>query len=195
MFLLNEDYWQIKKTREKGLGVFAKKEITAGTVIGDYLGKVIKTAEYDVSSDSKGLFLMYLTDETSIYPDLKKPGIHLLNHSCQPNCWIYTYNGHSLFFAIRDIKPDEEITISYLLSPKEDCNPCPHECKCQSKFCTGTMHMSPGKYEIWQEFQNELKAKSERPKAIIGKNLPKLATYSKIGLNDPIYRIIQSIST
>ena len=43
MFLLSEDYLQIRKTKKKGFGVFAKKRIKAGTVIGDYLGKVIKT--------------------------------------------------------------------------------------------------------------------------------------------------------
>jgi len=45
MFLISDDYWQIQKTKEKGYGVFAKKEIKKGTIIGDYLGKVIKTAD------------------------------------------------------------------------------------------------------------------------------------------------------
>ena len=69
---MKDDFWQIKKAREKGLGVFAKKEIKAGTVIGDYLGKLIKTAEYNLDNDKKGLYLMYYTDQASIYPDLKK---------------------------------------------------------------------------------------------------------------------------
>lgn len=48
MFLLKNNSWKIKKTIEKGYGVFAKKEIKAGTVISDYLGKVINIAEYIV---------------------------------------------------------------------------------------------------------------------------------------------------
>ena len=32
---------------------FAKKEIKAGTVISDYLGKVINIAEYDLDNDKK----------------------------------------------------------------------------------------------------------------------------------------------
>ena len=113
MFLIPEDFWEVRKTAEKGLGVFAKKEILAGTVIGDYLGKVIKTAEYDLERDAKGLFLMYLNDSASIYPDLSKPGIHLLNHSCEPNCWIYCFRGHTLFFALRNIKKGEELYCHY----------------------------------------------------------------------------------
>lgn len=188
MFLVKEDYWQIKKTKEKGYGVFAKKEIKAGTVIGDYLGKVIKTGLYDLEEDKNGLFLLYLTNQASIYPNLNKPGIHLLNHSCKPNCWIYTYCGHTLFFALRNIKPGEELTISYLLSPKgKNCKPCPHICKCGNKFCTGTMHLSEDKYERWQNFQDEEKKKAKKVKFIFGKFLPKLASYPKLIPNNPIY--------
>jgi len=138
MFLLGKDFWQIKKTNKKGNGVFAKKNILQGTVISDYLGKVIKMSEYDLDLDKDGLYLMYFSDRAGIYPDLTTPGPHLINHSCTPNCWMYIYRGHTLFFALRDIKPGEELTISYLLSPKdESCNNCTHVCKCDSEFCTG----------------------------------------------------------
>jgi len=131
---------------------------------------------------------MYFTDTACIYPNLKKPGIHLLNHSCSPNCWIYIYCGHTLFFALRDINPGEELTISYLLSPlDETCNPCTHDCKCKSKSCTGTMHLTQDKYEMWQKFQNRQKKKTKATKIIFGKNLPKLRIYPKINPNNPIY--------
>jgi hypothetical protein len=190
MFLIHDDFWLVLKTKEKGLGVFAKKEISAGTVIGDYVGKVIETRLYDLEKDEKGLFLMYYTDEASIYPDLKKPGTHLLNHSCSPNCWVYIYKGHTLFFALRNIKPDEELTISYLLSPKDGCDPCTHVCKCSSKFCTGTFHLSKAKYQKWQKFQNTQKKKTKISKAVFGKNLPKLPSYPKTIPQDPIYNLI-----
>lgn len=188
MFLIGDKFWQIKLTKEKGLGVFAKKEIKAGTIIGDYLGKVIKTAEYDLDKDKEGLFLMYFSDQACIYPNLKEPGIHLINHSCTPNCWIYVHKGHTLFFALRNIKPGEEITISYLLSPKDEtCKDCPHDCKCESKFCTGTMHLAKNKYKKWQKFQDLEKKKTKIPKVVFGKNLPKLASYPKTIKSNPIY--------
>lgn len=193
MFLLKDDYWEIKKTKEKGDGVFSKKKIKKGTVIGDYLGKVIKTAEYDLDNDKKGLYLMYFSDEASIYPDLKKPGPHLLNHSCKPNCWIYIYRGHTLFFALETIAPCEELTISYLLSPyDETCKPCVHICKCDSKFCTGTMHLSKNKYKRWQKFQNEERKKTKKVKVVFGKDLPRLTLYPKSIPIDPIYEMMYS---
>lgn len=178
MFLLKDDFWEVKRVRGKGRGVFVQKEIKAGTIIGDYLGKVIKTRDYDLGKDKKGLYLMYYSDKASIYPNLKKPDIHLLNHSCSPNCWLYIYKGHTLFFALRKIKAGEELTISYLLNPNDGtCDPCTHFCKCGSKHCGGTMHLSEDKYARWQRFQNNQKKKTKRSKIVFGKNLPKLTSY------------------
>lgn len=188
MFLLKNDFWEIKKTKEKGNGVFCKKEIKAGTVIGDYLGKVINITEYDIETDKKELYLMYFSDNAFIYPNLKKPGVHLINHSCDPNCWIYIFHGHTLFFALKKINPDEEFTISYLLCPKEICKSCTHICKCGSKNCTGTMHLSKEKYKMWQNFQTKEKKKTKRIKISFGKTLPKLKEYPKKIQINPIYK-------
>lgn len=188
MFLLKDNFWEIKKTKEKGRGVFCKKEINAGTVVGDYLGKIINIADYDLNKDKEGLYLMYFTDQASIYPDLTKPGTHLLNHSCAPNCWIYLYCGHTLFFALRDIMPREELSISYLLDPNDGgCINCPHICKCGSKNCTGTMHLPKDKYKLWQTFQNKERRKTRRTKSVFGQNLPPLSSYPKTIPIDPIY--------
>ena len=193
MFLLKDSDWEVRKTKEKGYGVFSKKEIRSRTVISDYLGKIINIAEYDLDNDKKGLYLMYLTDQTCVYPDLTKPGPHLLNHSCKPNCWIYIYKYHTLFFALRKIKPGEELTISYLLSPKDEiCNPCIHDCKCGNKFCTGTMHLSKDKYRRWQKFQNKKNKKTRITKFIFGKDLLKLDYYPKTVPNNEIYKKIYS---
>ncbi len=194
MFLLEDDCWEIKKTEKKGRGVFAKKEIKTGTIIGDYLGEIISIAEYDLEKDKEGLYLMYFSDEAGIYPDLTKPGIYLTNHSCKPNCWIYTYRGHTLFFALRKIKSGEELTISYLFSPLDKtCNPCTHICKCDSKYCNGTMHLSKRKYRKWQKFQEVERKKTKAPKVVFGKALPKLNSYPKINPDNPIYSTMYSL--
>lgn len=188
MFFIPDDSWEIIQTAKKGFGVFVKKKILSGTIIGDYLGTVINIAEYNLDNDKNGLYLMYYTDQASIYPDLSKPGIHLLNHSCSPNCWIYTYHGHTLFFALRDIDPDEELTISYLLSPKDaTCNPCTHDCRCGNIYCTGTMHLPKTSYERWQKFQDKQMKKTKTAKFIFNKDLPKLSSYPATIPIDPIY--------
>lgn len=178
MFLLQDSYWEIKKTKEKGFGVFTKRTIRKGTIIGDYLGIVLRPQ--DAVIDEENFYLMYYHDNAVITPDLKKPGPHLLNHSCEPNCWIYTYRGHTLVFALREIEIGEELTISYLLSPKDEtCNPCVHICKCNSKFCTGTMHLSQEKFEIWQKFQKQENKKTKKMRIVYGRDLPMLPSYPK----------------
>ncbi len=177
MILLDPSSWEIRKTGRKGRGLFATKTIAPGTIIGDYIGKVIRTAEED-TTEKDGLYLLYYHDYASIYPvDLTATGIHLVNHSCAPNCWITTYKGHTLFFTLRKIFVGEELTISYLLPPQETCDPCAHTCICESTFCRGTMHLSKTRFEKWRLF-NEAEAKrTKRARISYGKPLAKLQDY------------------
>lgn len=156
MFLIDKAYWEIRNTNKKGRGVFAKKEIKAKTIIGEYTGTKIKIEEYDLDHDKDGLYLMFLNDKYAIYPDLYKNDIHLINHSCSPNCWVFNTKKHVYFFALRDIKVGEELSISYLLPPVGNCNPCTHKCYCEDLRCTGSMHQTELNYNKWQNFQSEL---------------------------------------
>lgn len=161
MFLIGKDYWEIRQTKNKGLGVYACKPIAKGTIISDYLGKIVKYSEYDLELDKQGLYLMYYSDEFGIYPDLASPGPHLINHSCEPNCWIYIYQGHTLFYSLREINSGEEITINYLLGPDDK-----HVCLCGSENCNGTMQSST-------RVQNS----GSKGKVIPGQNLKPLPSY------------------
>ena len=191
MFLLSELFWHVQQTKEKGRGVFAKLRIPKGTVIGDYLGKVTHIADYDPNLE-KGLYLLSFTNDLFIYPDLSSPGVYLLNHSCRPNAWMYIYHGHTLFFALHDITPGEEITISYLLSPQdESCmGACAHICFCGSEFCRGTMHLSPSSYRLWQMHLAKEKRKTTMASYTVGAYLSKLSSYPLFIPTDPIYEII-----
>jgi len=178
MFLLTEDFWEIKTTPHKGRGVFAKKDIEAGTIIGDYLGKIVKDSEGDEYEEKYGFYDMYYTDDASVWPDVEKPGIHIINNSCTPNSFMYTFHGHTLYFALRKILAGEEITVSYMMAPlDEDCAPCTDFCKCGSEICSGTMHQSPDKYDKWRAFDDAETAKTPIEPVVFGEYLPKLKTY------------------
>ncbi len=194
MILLADDSWEIKTTKHKGRGIFATKDIPAGTVIGDYLGKVIKTAEEDTYETDEGLYLMYYHDYASLHPtDVNEPGIHLINHACLPNCWMYTYKGHTLFFALRHIFKGEELTISYLLSPDAACDPCKHTCKCESILCYQSMHLSQELFDQWDTL-NEAQAKTtKRERVRYGHELPKLTTYPDTIPDHPFYSLVGAI--
>ena len=61
MFLIPSSWYKVKTLKKKGQGVFALHDIAAGTVIGDYLGKLIpfdgaderKDGLYDMAGGSK----------------------------------------------------------------------------------------------------------------------------------------------
>lgn len=179
MFLLSDRYWEIKNTKNKGLGIFAKKNIPKASIIGDYIGKIIRPQ--DAPIDEENFYLMYYHDHAAISPDLKKPGVHLLNHSCKPNAFLYIHKGHTLAFALEKISKGKEITIPYLLSPKDEfCNPCLHICKCGDSECSGTMHLSKDVYEKWKKFNEEWSKKTKRERISFGKELPELKLYPKI---------------
>lgn len=190
MFLLPQNTWQMRKTAKKGRGVFATKDITAGTIIGDYLGLLISVDEEDKYDDGESMYLMYYADNVTIYPDPKKPGIHILNHSCEPNCFMYTYKGHTLFFALRKIHKGEELTLSYQLHPlDDDCEPCIHACYCYTASCTGNMHMSQVKYNAWRKFDDANEAKTKSIPTPLKKHLQLLDAYPQKIADNTIYKL------
>lgn len=188
MFLLPSDSWEVRETDHKGKGVFTKKDIEAGTIIGDYLGTFIPESEEEEYEKKHGFYIMYYTDDASIWPDVDQPGIHLINNSCAPNCYMYSYQGHTLYFALRKIFAGEELTVSYLLAPiDDDCSPCKDVCKCGSENCTGIMHLSQKTFDAWVDFDNEMTKDDKLPPVVFGEKVPKLASYPKTIDDNTLY--------
>lgn len=191
MLLLQNNSWEVRTTKTKGKGLFSTKEILPGTVIGDYLGMVVHPAE--VIDDPNSFYLMYYHDTAGIFPDLSKPGIHLLNHSCSPNVWMYPFKGHTLFFTLRKIFPGEELTVSYLLSPRSSYDdPCLHVCTCGSSVCTRSMHLTKERFEKWNEFHNNQMKETKRERIKYGHPLKRLAKYPRSIPDNPIYTLLGS---
>jgi hypothetical protein len=162
MLLIPEDAWEMRGRAfsaddygKGNRGIFATRLIRAGTVIGDYLGLLIPNEKEDEYETGKDTYLMYYDELVSIWPDQRQPGLHIVNHSCEPNCGISTYRGHTLYFALRTIHAGEELTVSYLLGPIDgDCAPCRHACWCRARSCTGTMHLPIDRYVAWKRFED-----------------------------------------
>lgn len=190
MFLLPQIYLEVKKTKLKGKGVFAKKDIEPGVVVADYLGTLIRADEEEAYEKKHGFYSMYYHKTASIFPDLTKDGAHLLNHSCAPNCSMYSYKGHTLYFSLRKIFKGEELTVSYFLSPLDDeCNPCTHTCKCDSTVCTSTIHTNQKKYDQWVAYDDKKTKDIKLPRVMFGTPLKKLPSYPKQIPDHSIYTL------
>lgn len=137
MLFIPQTSFEIRNTKNKGRGVFTLQPIKSGTVIGEYSGKQLP---YYLIDPQDYEYLMYLNDEEGIVADKKEIGVHLMNHSCEPNCIMKTTKKATKFVAIRDIQPQEELTISYNFPYYSNCPNCTHQCFCDSTNCSGTMH-------------------------------------------------------
>lgn len=184
MFLLPSDFWQVDQTKKKGRGVFARKEIAPGAVIGDYLGTIIHPDDDD---DSKGIYGMHAHDDFVIMPDVSSIDIHCINHSCMPNCGIYPFKNHILYIAIRKIFPGEELTVSYVVSPELTGPQYP--CRCEMPLCRGSMVVSEEKaHTFWEVFVKEgMGEYFNKIDVPYGAIFPRLSSYPDSVSVPPIY--------
>ncbi len=177
MFLISSDYYEIRKTKKKGRGVYASKNIEAGTLIGDYLGIIIADDDLEKYEKKFGFYSMCYTTKTAIFPDIKKPDLYLFNHSCSPNCESFQFHGHMLFFALRKIFVGEELTINYFYPPEKDFD-CVDICHCGSPVCRATMYCTDDRTSRWSVFSKKLDKKYwNKMEVKIGQVLPPLKKY------------------
>jgi SET domain-containing protein len=126
----------IERTDHKGLGIYAKENIPTYSVILDikYIREVTK--ENPLSESEK-----HLRDHQHYWPDgrtfiVAEPECYL-NHSCNPNAYIYSAGKQFFIIAKKDIKSGEEITVDYeIQTTGVDSS---WECKCGAINCRG-MH-------------------------------------------------------
>ncbi|KAL6970849.1 hypothetical protein U1Q18_030531 [Sarracenia purpurea var. burkii] len=107
-----------------GFGIFAKELHKAGDMVIEYTGEIVRPSVADRrehliynSLVGAGTYMFRIDDERVI--DATRAGsiAHLINHSCEPNCYsrVISVNGdeHIIIFAKRDIKQWEELTYDY----------------------------------------------------------------------------------
>ncbi|CAL9064221.1 histone-lysine N-methyltransferase TRX1-like [Musa acuminata AAA Group] len=112
------------KSKIHGFGVFAKLAHKAGDMVIEYIGELVRPTIADIrerriynSLVGAGTYMFRIDDERVI--DATRAGsiAHLINHSCEPNCYsrVISVNGdeHIIIFAKRDIEQWEELTYDY----------------------------------------------------------------------------------
>ncbi|GMH29110.1 hypothetical protein Nepgr_030953 [Nepenthes gracilis] len=123
------------KSRIHGFGIFAKQPHRAGDMVIEYTGEIVRPSVADRrehliynSLVGAGTYMFRVDDERVI--DATRAGsiAHLINHSCEPNCYsrVITVNGdeHIIIFAKRDIKQWEELTYDYRFFSIDERLPC-----------------------------------------------------------------------
>ena len=145
---------QARKSTIHGNGVFALAPLKKGERVIQYKGLLRSHADVDADDtgdvESGHTFLFTLNDDYVVDANIDGNIARWINHSCKPNCEAVIEENQKgkrhkdkvFIEAIRDIKPDEELTYNYGIVLDE-----PHTakakklwaCKCGAKNCTGTM--------------------------------------------------------
>lgn len=148
-----EPWHELKRSSLHGTGVFAAKDIPAGTYIMEYKGKRIsaKTADNAPPSDPNDPFHTFyfsLSNGKIIDGGNQGNDSRFINHSCEPNC-----EGHEnaqgtrvYIVALRDIAEGEELLYDYALTIDDEITPelkAQYTCLCGAESCRGTMLALP----------------------------------------------------
>ena len=147
--------YKIKKSNidRNGRGLYATKNIKAGTKIIEYVGNIItkkQTEDSDKFDNSKPIYLFNLNKRYDLDGLVPWNPARLINHSCSNNA---DYEGKGLkiwVIANQEIKKGEEITCDYGFGYDSDYRQFP--CDCKSINCCGYIVRTQSRWRINKKF-------------------------------------------
>ena len=148
--------YKIKKSNidRNGRGLYATKNIKAGTKIIEYVGNIItkkQTEDSNKFDNSKPIYLFNLNKRYDLDGLVPWNNARLINHSCSNNA---DYEGKGLkiwVIANKEIKKGEEITCDYGFAfSKSDYKSFP--CDCKSINCCGFIVRTESRWRINKKF-------------------------------------------
>ncbi len=133
---------EVRSSGVHGKGVFATRPIRQGRRIIEYTGKRMSWAEAPNDPDDPHTFNFGLENGLVINPEIGGNEARWINHACDPNCEAIEEDDRIFIYALRNIRPGEELFYDYGLELDE---PITKElaqefaCHCGSSKCRGTM--------------------------------------------------------
>lgn len=134
---------------EKGFGLRTKTLIPKDSFVIEYVGEVMSKTKYETSNTGRAsIYGMELEKGYVINGRNKGNYSRYINHSCDPNCYsekriVKQYPCVGIF-ALRNIEPNEELTINYRARITDE-NDNSVKCKCKSNNCHGFIGFNAAK--------------------------------------------------
>lgn len=120
----------VKKTKN-GFGLFTEVTIPANTPIYEFTGDIFNSENFPSHQD-ENLFMQIGVD-LFLGPSGGKDD-HV-NHSCDPNCYIYIVGNRAILYSKYLIAANCELTFDYSLSSTETREQWQFNCNCESINC------------------------------------------------------------
>lgn len=103
-----------RKSRIQGRGLFTDVALPARKKIGEYTGERISIREGRRRARmQKHVTIVEVSDTVAIDGSVNGGPFRFINHSCEPNVFIRMAYNRAEFYALRNIKAGEELTMDY----------------------------------------------------------------------------------
>jgi len=125
---------QVRPSRIDGQGAFAAEAIPARRKIGEIRGEAISVRE--ARRRARGMariMIVELSETRAIDASHSTDALRFTNHSCQPNAVLRIRQGRVEFYAMRDVRIGEELTVNYGETHHEGRL----RCRCGAPGCVG----------------------------------------------------------
>lgn len=153
---------EARSSQVHGRGVFATRDIPAGTRIMEYGGEIITKKEAEkrgaaqlelaLRTGDASVYIFILDERYDIDGSFEWNSARLVNHSCAPNCETEICEETRIWVvALRDIAKGEELFYDYHfdMDSFED-----HPCRCGAPDCLGYIVSR----DHWEEVKNKMAA-------------------------------------
>jgi uncharacterized protein len=128
---------EVKQSPIDGKGCFATAVFRKGRKIAELTGERVSRVEAARRMRGKRrLHICAINSYWGVDSSRGGNGTQYVNHCCEPNAFMRITHGHILIFALRDIKPGEEITLDYGVTYHPDTK----RCLCGAHKCRGTLN-------------------------------------------------------
>lgn len=126
----------VKASAIDGHGAFAAEAIAPRLKIGEIRGEAISVAEARIrATRAERIMIVELSARKAIDFSKSTDPMRYTNHSCQPNARLCIRQGRVEFYAVKAIKPGEEITVNYGETHHEGRL----RCQCGAPGCRGAL--------------------------------------------------------
>ena len=152
MATVKEQPFALRKSAIQGTGAFATRTIRKGQRIIEYTGEHIDNDEADRRYDDEKMkrhhtFLFIVDDKEIIDGAVNGNDSRYINHSCDPNAEAVIEGKRIFIYALRTIRPGEEIAYDYQYERTDDHTEEDekfYKCLCGSPNCRGSI-LAPAK--------------------------------------------------
>ena len=126
----------VAPSRIDGQGAFAAEAIPARLKIGEIRGESLSVAQARIrATRQERIMIVEVSARKAIDFSRSSDPMRYTNHSCAPNARLCIRQGRVEFYALRAIRPGEEITVNYGETHHEG----KLACRCGAPGCKGAL--------------------------------------------------------